>query len=103
MSYIGYIVKDSENKTLFVNGIRKNWSFFGNWIFDLTYPEYYRGIDFDPEYLNMSKSETKELALQIQKTFKNTPFEIVAFYGLISATEMEEIYTGENLPMIKEN
>ena len=91
MSYIGYLVKDSENKTLFVNGIHKNWSIFGNWIFDLTYPEYYKGIDFDPEYLNMSFTDTRDLALQIQKTFKNTPFEIKEVWGLISAEEMEQI------------
>jgi len=91
MSYIGYIVKDAQDKTLFVNGIHKNWSVFGNWIFDLTYPEYYRGIDFDPEYLNMSESDTKDLALQIQKTFLNTQFEIKEVWGLISAEEMEQI------------
>lgn len=100
MSYIGYLVKDAQGQELFVNGIRRSGLF--NYQFELVYPLYYHGIDFDTEYLNLSRNATVKLAKKVKVAFKNTPFEIVAFYGLISDTEMEEIYTGENLPMIKE-
>ena len=89
MSYIGYLVRDAQGQELFVNGIRRSGLF--NYQFELVYPIYYHGVDFDPEYLNLSRSATVKLAKKVKVAFKNTPFEIVAFYGLISATEMEEM------------
>lgn len=89
MAYIGYIVKDAQEKTLFVTGIKRHG--LSQWQFTLTYPEYYKGLDFDPEYLNMNVKHTEQLAKQIKKEFKNTPFEIKEVWGLISSEEMEQI------------
>lgn len=89
MSYIGYIVKDAQDKTLFVTGIKRHA--LSNWQFALTWPENYKGIDYDPDYLNMNVKYTEQLAKQIQKTFTNTPCEVKEVWGLISAEEMEQI------------
>lgn len=89
MSYIGYIVKNAQDNTLFVTGIKRHA--LSKWQFSLTWPENYKGIDYDPEYLNMNVKHTEQLAKQIQKTFTNTPWEVKEVWGLISGEKMEQI------------
>lgn len=88
MAYVAYTVKDAQGEVLFINGIHRTG--LRNYQFGLVFPEYYQGVDFDPEYLNMSDSDTLKLAQTVANVFKNTPFEILEVWGILEGGNEQE-------------